>query len=237
MKLFLRPTHLCVMAVCLCQALSASPFALCQATPAAEQQDQKAQSAPQTPVSNNTPLKEDWNGQIDAFGLLEGVAGQCREYRRHIEEGKPSEKEPFWTMYIGWLGLREDEGQELCTISIDVVDRTKELVHQFYAAHGGKTNVLMHTPPSAEWNALEQRKRMVTVEAIAKLKQQLTKVSYKRLELYFYDEHCNGNHHVNGTCSDAERNLIYPATPSAAVPSSRKLEENSAPAQVPEVQQ
>lgn len=241
MKFFLRPVYPCVMAACLCQALSASPFALCQATPAAEQQDQKSQSAPQTPASSNIPLKEDWNGQIDAYGRLQWVADQCREFQRHIEEGKEPEKESFWTVYISWLGLREDEGQELCTISIDVEDRTKELVHQFYADHGGKTNFLMHTPPSAErsaeWSALEQRERMVTVEAIAKLKQQLTKVSYKRLEIYFYDEHCNGNHHVNGTCSDAERNLIYPVTPSpAAVPGSRKSEEKSAPAQVPEVQ-
>jgi len=240
MKLSFQNACLLVMTACVSQALIVNAFAQDQATPEVAQQNQKAQPIPQTPVSNNAPLKEDWNGEIDAYGLLQGIAGQCIEFQRHIEEGKPPEKESFWIVYISWLGLREDEGQELCTVSIDVEDRTKELVHQFYAAHGGKSNFLFHTPPSAErsaeWSALEQRERMVIVEAIAKLKQQLTKVSYKRLELYFYDEHCNGNHHMNGTCSEAERNLIYPTTASpTTVSGSRKTEENPAPAQVPEV--
>ena len=239
MTLSFRHVCLFVMTACVSQALVVGTLAQDQATPEVAQQNQKAQPTPQTPVSSNAHLKEDWNGQIDAFGFLERVADLCREYQQHVEQGMPPEKESFWLIYISPLPLREDEAQELCTISIDVEDRTKELVHQFYAAHGGKSNFLFHTPPSAERSAegdkLEQQKRMVTAEAIGKLKQQLTKVSFKSLDIKMHDDFCDFNWEDNRCHDPGKAKPKHPDAPSpATVPGSRKGEENSAPAQIPE---
>jgi hypothetical protein len=95
--------------------------------------------------------------------------------------------------------------QEICTIFVDTHDRINDLVSQFYASSGEERHTLESGPGNVKGFALERQERTTIEEAIAKLKQDLGKDDFKKLDLEFY-KHC-----YVGT--PAYLKLKYPETP------------------------
>jgi hypothetical protein len=179
MKLFLRPTHLCVMAACLCQALSANPCALSQTALAAVQQAQNAQTESLPSVlSRAAAMEADAVGEqqfvyeqfaagkplmkvcrlctIRSFATEIGIEDSTTRYRMKED---PRIKYTRYN-YTKILKISEDEERAMHAIVLDTYYRLQE-------------------------NEKQEEEHNILHEARAKLEQLLGE-DFKKLDAYVY---------------------------------------------------
>jgi hypothetical protein len=190
-----------------CFALGLSPSADSQAAPGDARQNQNTQPVPQASTSNSERPKEDWRGQIKEYrDFLPEFGEEYIKYRQDLDNGMEPEKEDLWRLYVLNLRLREDEFQATSTTLFEASQQIKEIEKQFWAANGGKWK-MFHLGRSGDEMGSKQvamyhQQLTVVSEALVKLKQELGKEGFEKLDRYIYRQ-----------CYAGMPNLKYPETP------------------------
>jgi hypothetical protein len=166
---------------CACATLAASPLANSQSAPPV-QQEQPPRAVVGPPTSDSATGGELRWGSLHVYEfLIDSIGNDEAHVQQEIREGK--EPTHIRLDLVKIIGFREDEQQATRTILLDAFLRLQELNKQFMAA-GRELHQNPGPESKAKWDAMAQQGPKIMQETIDKLRQELGKEAFQKLDAY-----------------------------------------------------
>jgi hypothetical protein len=195
MTLPMHSRHLLLAMLCVCQLLVASVFVQGQAAPTLAQQEKSAPPTPQTPAKNaggfgGTGFEEDWPSQEFVYEWF--IRGIWAEQQGALQPAKEGKAPVIRSDYGKAIGLRADEDQAMHTI----VDEAGRRIDQVGADCLKAEEVPGYNASAenrAKFRAICNRTPKIVFETIAKLKLELGRDDFRRLDNLLYQQRSRNN--------------------------------------------